>query len=79
MIVGRTLLNLISAYYVPQAGRPMLEIEFFTLLGKIVSEIDDSEKLLIGRDLNGQVGAGVEGFEGGCAWGVWVWKKKCGR
>ena len=38
--------------------------EFFTLSGKIVSEIDDGEKLLIGRDLNRHVGAGVEGFEG---------------
>ena len=64
VIVGRTVLNLISAY-VPQAGRPMWEKEeFFTLLGKIVSEIDDGEKLLIGGDLNGDVGAGVEGFEG---------------
>ena len=52
--------------------------EFLTLLGKIVSEIDDGEKLLIGGDLNGHVGAGVEGFEG-VHGGVWVWKKKCGR
>ena len=56
VIVGRTVLNLISAY-APQAGRPMPEKEeFFTLLGKIVSEIDDGEKLLIGGDLNGHVG-----------------------
>ena len=33
-------------------------------LGKVVSEIDEGEKLLIGGDLNGHVGAGVEGFEG---------------
>ena len=66
VIVGRTVLNLISAY-APQAGRPMPEKEeFFTLLGKIVSEIDDGEKLRIGGDLNGHVGTGVEGFEG-CA------------
>ena len=40
--------------------------EFFTYLGKIVSEINDSEKLLICEDLNanGHVGAGVKGFEG---------------
>ena len=61
VIVGRTVLNLISAY-APQAGRPRSEKEqFFTLLGKIVS---DGEELLIGGDLNGHVGAGVEGFEG---------------
>ena len=39
--VGKTVLNLISAY-APQAGRHMLEEEeFFTFLGKIGSEIDD--------------------------------------
>ena len=64
VIVGRTVLNLISAY-APQAGRLRPEKqEFFPLLGKIVSEINDGEKLLIGGDLNGHVGAGVEGFEG---------------
>ena len=57
-------MNLISAY-APQAGRAMPEKEeFFTLLWKIVSEIDDGEKLLIGGDLNGHVGVGVKGFEG---------------
>ena len=56
VIVGRTVLNLIFAY-APQAGRHMPEKEeFFTLLGKIVSEIDDGEKLLICGDLNGHVG-----------------------
>ena len=59
VIVGRTVLILISAY-APQAGRHMPEKEeFFALLGKIVSEIDDGEKLLICGDLNGHVGAGV--------------------
>ena len=63
VIVGRTVLNLISAF-APQAGRPMpKKEEFFTLLVKIVSEIDDGEKLQFGRNLNGHVGAGVEGFE----------------
>ena len=57
VIVGRTVLNLISAY-VPQAGRHTPEKEFFTLLGKIVSEIDDGGKLLICGDWNGYVGCG---------------------
>ena len=58
VIVGRTVLSLISAY-VPQAGRHRQDKEeFFTLLGKIVSKIDDGEKLLICRDLNGHVGFG---------------------
>ena len=72
VIVGRTVLNLISAY-VPQAERHRPDKkEFFTLLGKIVSEIDDGEKLLICGDLNRHVGAGDEGFEGvhgGCGFG----------
>ena len=55
IIVGRTVLNFISAH-VPQAGKHMPEKELFTLLGKIVSEIDDGEKLLICGDLNGPVG-----------------------
>ena len=38
--------------------------ECFTLLGKMVLEIDDGEKLLICGDLNEHVRAGVEGFEG---------------
>ena len=59
VIVGRTVLNLISAF-APQAGRHMQEKEeFFTLLRKIVSEMDDGEKLLVYLDLNGH----VEGFE----------------
>ena len=36
--------------------------EFSTLLGKIVSKIDDGEKLMICGDLNGHVGAEVEGL-----------------
>ena len=71
------MLNLISAY-TPQAGRPMPGKEgFFTSLGKIVSEIDDGEKLLIGGDLNGHVGAELRVSR--MCMGVWVWKKKCGR
>ena len=53
VIVGRTVLNLISAYAL-QAGRQMQEKEeFFILLRKMVSEIEDGEKLLICGDLKG--------------------------
>ena len=48
--------------------------EFFTLLGKIVSEIDDGEKLLICRDLNGHVWGWSGGFRG-CAWGFGFGKR----
>ena len=78
--MGRTVLNLISAY-VPQAGRHRPEKEeFFTLLGTIVSEIDGCENLLICGDLNGHVGAGIEDFEGVHGGGLGVviemWKVK---
>ena len=38
--------------------------EFFTLFGKVVSEIDDGDKLLIYGDMNGHVRTEVDGFEG---------------
>ena len=50
-----TVLNLISVY-APQAGRHMGG-------GKIISEIDAGEKLLICGDLNGHVGAEFDKFE----------------
>ena len=64
VIVGRSVLNLISVY-APQAGwsREVKE-EFLTMLGEVVSRIDSSEKLLICGDLNGHVGSEIDGFEG---------------
>ena len=38
--------------------------EFFTLLGKIILEIVDGEKLLICGDFNGHIGAEVVSLEG---------------
>ena len=59
------MLNLISAF-APQAGRHVQEKEeFFTLLRKILSEMDDGEKIVNLHRFYGDVGAGVEGFEGG--------------
>ena len=59
------MLNLISAF-APQAERHVQEKEeFFTLLRKILSEMDDGEKLQIYTDFTGDVGAGVKGFESG--------------
>ena len=64
VIVGRSVLNLISVY-APQAGwsREVKE-EFLAMLGEVVSRIDSSEKLLICGDLNGHVGSEIDGFEG---------------
>ena len=47
VIVGRSVLNLISVY-APQTGRSMVEKEeFLAMLGKVVSGIDSGERLLI--------------------------------
>ena len=64
VIVGRSVLNLISVY-APQVGwsREVKE-EFLAMLGEVVSGIDSSEKLLICGDLNGHVGSEIDGFEG---------------
>ena len=58
-------MNLIVAY-VPHAGRHVQEKAeyYFTLLGKIVSEIDDGEKIADLWRLEWTCGAGVEGCEG---------------
>ena len=46
------------------------------LLEKIVPEMDESEKLLIFGDLNGHVGAGVEGVHLGLGLVKEMWKVK---
>ena len=38
--------------------------EFFTVLGKILSDINVGERLLICGDMNGHIGAEVDSFEG---------------
>ena len=64
VIVGRSVVNLVSVC-APQSGRGKEEKEeFFTVLGKILSDIDVGETLLIRGDMNGHVGAEVDGFEG---------------
>ena len=64
VIVGRSVLNLISVY-APQTGwsREVKE-EFLAIVGEVVSGIDSGERLLICGDLNGHVGSEIDGFEG---------------
>ena len=60
---GKIRGDLVSVY-APQSGRSKEEKEeFFTVLGKILSDIV-GERLLICEDMNGHVGAEVDGFEG---------------
>ena len=74
VIVGKSVLNLISVY-APQTGRSMVEKEeFLAMLEEVVSRIDSGERLLICGDLNGHVGSEIDGF----AWGLWLWEAECG-
>ena len=51
VIVGKSVLNLVSAY-APQVGREMAEKEdFFASLGEVLVKISNEEKLLVCGDL----------------------------
>ena len=64
VIVGKSVLNVVSVY-APQVGRPMAEKEeFLVVLGKVLTDIGDSEMLVVCGDMNGHVGAKAEEFEG---------------
>jgi hypothetical protein len=64
VIVGKSVLSLVSVY-APQVGRSMEEKEeFYILLGNVLSAISTKEHLVVGGDLNGHVGKNVDGFEG---------------
>ena len=63
VLLGKTVLNVISAY-APQAGRPNEEKEeFWVLLARAVSELSECEKLVVSGDFNAHVGEDADGFE----------------
>ncbi|KAG2632683.1 hypothetical protein PVAP13_2NG103636, partial [Panicum virgatum] len=63
LVVGDSVLNVISAY-APQVGlSESTKIQFWEDLDSMVSTVSTSEKLFIGGDLNGHVGATNVGFE----------------
>ena len=63
VLLGKTVLNVISAY-APQAGRPNEEKEeFWVLLARTVSELSECEKLVVCGDFNAHVGEDADGFE----------------
>ena len=63
MVVGDSALNVISAY-APQVGlSESTKRQFWEDLDSMVSTVPISEKLFIGGDLNGHVGATNVGFE----------------
>ena len=62
LVVGDSVLNVISAY-APQVGlSESIKMQFWEDLDSMVSTVPTSEKLFIG-DLNGHVGATNVGFE----------------
>ena len=63
LVVGDSVLNVISAY-APQVGlSESTKIQFWEDLDSMVSTVSTCEKLFIGGDLNGHVGATNVGFE----------------
>ncbi|KAG2633366.1 hypothetical protein PVAP13_2NG272903, partial [Panicum virgatum] len=63
LVVGDSVLNVISAY-APQVGlSESTKMQFWEDLDSMVSTVPTSEKLFIGGDLNGHVGATNVGFE----------------
>ena len=63
MVVGDSALNVISAY-APQVGlSESTKRQFWEDLNSMVSTLPISEKLFIGGNLNGHVGATNIGFE----------------
>jgi len=64
LVVGKSVLNVVSVY-APQVGRTSDEKEdFYILLGKVLKDVGDDEKLIVCGDMNGHVGAEVDGYEG---------------
>ena len=64
VMIGKSVLNLISVY-APQVGRSMDEkVEFYISLGKVGKTVKDNEYLVVCGDFNGHVGKDIEGFDG---------------
>lgn len=63
VIVGKSVLNLVSAY-APQVGLSMEEKEeFYISLGKVLSSVEARERLIVCGDMNGHVGTVTDGFD----------------
>ena len=63
LVLEGIIYNFISAY-APQVGRPREEKErFWVHLSEVMEKIADAEEIIIGRDLNGNVGDKRGGFE----------------
>jgi len=64
VVVGKSVLNLVSAY-APQSGRPIEEKEdFYACLGETIGSANSKERYVVCGDMNGHVGEKSDGFCG---------------
>ena len=64
LAIGRSVFNIVSVY-APQTGRTREEKEeFYIVLGNVLKNIGENDRLIVCGDLNGHVGAATDGFEG---------------
>jgi hypothetical protein len=72
LLVADLVFNVIIAY-APEIGlNESIKMQFWEQLDALVSSVPISEKLFIGRDLNGHVGStrvGFDGVHGGIGYG----------
>jgi len=73
VVVGSDILNVVSIY-TPQIGlAEEIKKQFWEDLDLVIQDVPRSEKLVIGGDFNGHIGAGVGGYDtthGGFGYGV---------
>jgi hypothetical protein len=62
--MGQSVLNVISIYAPQVGGTSEEKEEFYILLGKVLRDIRDKDKLIVCGDMNGHVGRKADGFEG---------------
>ncbi|GJX51073.1 retrovirus-related pol polyprotein LINE-1 [Tanacetum coccineum] len=64
LVIDGETINVISAY-VPQVGLSEVEKKtFWDSLDKVVREVSMDQRVILGGDLNGHIGATTEGYEG---------------
>ena len=64
MMIGKRVLNIISAY-APHSGRSMREKEeFWMKMTDLLISIKDEESVFVGGDMNGHVGTNSDGYQG---------------
>ena len=64
LVIDGETVNVISAY-APQVGRSEVEKKnFWDSLDELVRECQSDQRLIIGGDLNGHIGAAADGYAG---------------